>query len=208
MSTDESELSVGFIGDIAVKTDGVFLIQTSSEARVRTSIAFLARAHGWYEVREEVVAPGWGRIDLVLRATPGATPYLVELKMDLSWPASIRKAFQQVDGYARWWTTEHNEEAIPILSSCKANVSQVDRVAIAYPHVTYCAITRLIGEISGGFGGARVRRDLAVERIAEAERIAAFHRAALVAIDKQIEWEGGFKTFLHTLGGGDVEVDF
>lgn len=114
---------------------GAPVINFASEAELRTGLAKLAFAYGW-QVREEVVIPGWGRIDLVLHDY-SPTSYLIELKQSLTKPSDIRKAFQQADGYGRWWTTNREQPAQVILAAAEARDSLIKPVAAAYPEVQY-----------------------------------------------------------------------
>jgi hypothetical protein len=107
-----------------------------SEADLRSGIARIADAYGWF-VEQEVVVPGWGRIDLVLRYDAGVKPFLVELKVALEKPSDVRKGFQQADGYSRWWAKEIGEPNVPVLSAVKHSSQLVAAVGDAYPTVAY-----------------------------------------------------------------------
>lgn len=153
-----------FIDGIEVGDDGRFTLHYTDEASVRRGLARLARAAGWFEVREEVAIPGWGTIDLLLRPTPRYAPTLIELKLDLTRPAAVRKAFQQIDGYSRGWTAEHGEQSTPVLSACKQDIDTVDRIALAYPQVSYKPMANVINYLVSAPGALTARYGLAAER--------------------------------------------
>lgn len=116
--------------------DDMLNCRFGSEAELRSGIARVADAYGWI-VEEEVVVPGWGRIDLVLRASPRNLPLLVELKLDLLKASDVRKAYQQADGYSRWWAKENSEANTPVLVSNKADMTLISSIGDAYPTVKY-----------------------------------------------------------------------
>lgn len=113
-----------------------FQIFYRTEADMRASLAELAAFYGW-DVEQEVVIPGWGRVDLVLRQDKGAKPYLIELKLVLKKPSEVRRAFQQADGYGRWWTREHGEANTPIVVAEAPDMSVITPVADTYPAVPF-----------------------------------------------------------------------
>lgn len=149
-------------------------ISWRTEAHLRSALSMFAYLHGW-STREEVVIPGWGRIDLVLKdRSPGSI--LIELKRDLSKPSEIRRAFQQADGYGRWWKTNMDEPATVYLAAATAS-DDVAPVAEAYPEVGF----RLIGDVMDGFttwGQPLHRVSAAAERRAATEQLLALHRYA------------------------------
>lgn len=122
----------------------LFTVFYREEADLQRALGEAAEAYGWL-VKREVVVP-WGRIDLVIREPELHPPYLIEVKVDLSKPAQIRKAFQQVDGYSRWWTAEHGVASVPVLTSAKADLAALRLVADVYPTVMYRGI---YGVLSG-----------------------------------------------------------
>lgn len=153
---------------VSLQENGAFYVSWTSEAQMRAGLARVARAYGWW-VREEVVVPGWGRIDLVLRRAVSEKPWLIELKLALNKPSEVRRAFQQADGYSRWWAQHHGEANLPIVSSPKPRMDVIQPVADAYPGVPY----RSVAELLGGFLRWEVNRervDAAYQRVAEARR--------------------------------------
>lgn len=136
MSKPKTGLSKGGRIDVRVNSQGGLSIQYRSEADLRASLAEFAAMLGW-DVEEEVVVPGWGRIDLVLRHSPAAKPYLIELKLALKKPNEVRRAFQQADGYGRWWSKEKGEANTPMVVSDAPDLSIVTPVADAYPAIPF-----------------------------------------------------------------------
>lgn len=146
-----------------------------AEADLRRSLASVAYAYGW-DVREEVVIPGWGRIDIVLDA-PGET-YLIELKVDLTKPARIRRAFQQADGYGRWWTNNIGRAADVILVGAKMDDPAVSAVADAYYTVVPRSVGSLIYFLENGGHAKDARALRARGRASRAAFVATFHQIA------------------------------
>lgn len=152
-----------------------FKITYRTEADLRASLAELASLYGW-DVEEEVVVPGWGRIDLVLRAGDDLPPYLVELKLALTKPSEVRRAFQQTDGYGRWWAKERNEANVPLLVAKAPDMSIVTPVADAYPGVPFRTINDFIYGMHAWHGArerfriASLNVDLLREQLEEYER--------------------------------------
>ena len=174
------------VDGIEVAADGGFRLHYTNESSVRRGLARLARAAGWFEVREEVAIPGWGTIDLLLRSARGEAPVLLELKLDLTRPATVRKAFQQIDGYSRGWTAEHGEQSIPILSACKQDIATVDRISLAYPQVSYKPVSAILGYLAQAPGAVPVRYEAAVQRAAVLRRELALHDAAVEAVRRYL----------------------
>lgn len=156
--------------------DGGFRISYKSEAEVRSGLAAMAHAFGWL-VQEEVAVPGWGRIDLILRETHEAQPILVELKVNLIKPRDIRKAFQQVDGYGRWWARARGEVNFPLLIGCNIDQVAVAPVADTYPEIGIHAVSFFMAWLqTGGHPGNRLER--ATERAdALRQRLAVYEGA-------------------------------
>lgn len=165
---------------IANSESGFHLTYTD-EASVRRALARLARALGWAVVREEVVIPGWGRIDLLLRArSEDSIPYLVEIKLDLSKPANVRRAFQQVDGYGRWWEMQHGGPSYPILTSCTGSAELILSVGDAYPAVRYASVQRLMTTLLMGIASSPADRlGIARARLEQAEKELQIQRRAV-----------------------------
>ncbi|MEH0657692.1 hypothetical protein QA860_08095 [Streptomyces stelliscabiei] len=131
------DLLLGLLGDTKAPLrldDNKIVVSYATEAHARTAFRQLAEAYGWL-VEEEVVIPGWGRVDLVLRSSPSEKPLLIELKKELRKPSEIRRAFQQADGYGRWWSTHKAETTTSILVGIQVDWERVGPVADAYPEV-------------------------------------------------------------------------
>lgn len=73
----------------------------TDEASLRGGFAAMAYLHGW-SVRQEVVIPKWGRLDLVIDHPKSGWAVPIEFKLLMTRQGQVRKAFQQADGYARW----------------------------------------------------------------------------------------------------------
>jgi hypothetical protein len=162
--------------------DGKIKVTYSTEAEARTAFRQLAEAYGWL-VQEEVVIPGWGRIDLVLRSAATASPVLVELKKELKKPSEIRKAFQQADGYGRWWALHKDESVVSALVGVHCDWTQVQPVADAYPQVTALSGSGFMTHLFNWDRdpGARARR--ARERLESLEALLAVHHHAVDEMD-------------------------
>ncbi len=185
MTVDRAALHRAFAEVIISDTgDYVTIARGRTEAHIRTALASLAFLYGW-EVEEEVVVPGWGRIDLILRDGMSA-PMLVELKIDLTKPARIRKAFQQADGYGRWWAECKREHANAALVGIDVDSVALDPVASAYLSVQCMAVGLFIGFLeTGGTKAGRVKRaEVMRARRAAADRLASLHRAAEETINR------------------------
>lgn len=157
--------------------DDRFRISYKSEAEARSGLAALAHACGWL-VQEEVVVPGWGRIDLVLRETHEAGPILIELKVDLIRPRDIRKACQQADGYGRWWARVRGEVNLPLLVGCNVDEAAAAPVADTYPEVWICAASPFMNWLQTG-GQPHNRLARAMERAAALRQRLAVHDEAV-----------------------------
>lgn len=160
---------------VHMASEGRPQIQYRNEADIRRGLANLAYAYGW-DVRQEVVIPGWGRIDLVLKdRSPGSI--LIELKADLSTARDVRRGYQQADGYGRWWRTNKNEPATAILAAAAVTNDLVAPVASAYPEVGF----RLVGEVMDGlahWGDVESRRSEAARRLEWQQQLGAVHEYA------------------------------
>lgn len=135
----------------------------NSEADIRINLAKLAYAYGW-DVEQEVVIPGWGRIDLVVSDTsPGSI--LIELKLALNKPSEVRRGFQQADGYGRWWVANRGEPAQAVLAAADASAGLVAPVAVAYPEVQFHLVNHVMaglavwGSPTARVGVAQARAD-------------------------------------------------
>lgn len=187
MTADRSALHRAF-GDVVVSDGGdyVTIARGPSEARIRTALASLSFLHGW-DVQEEVVVPGWGRIDLILRDGVSA-PTLIELKIDMTKPARVRKAFQQADGYGRWWTECKRETPNVVLIGVDVDSAILDPVASAYLSVHCMAIGLFIGflETGGTKAGRSKRAEVMRARRAGANRLAELHRVAEESVTRAV----------------------
>jgi hypothetical protein len=156
----------------------LFKISYTGETNLRAQLAVLARAFGWL-VEEEVVVPGWGRIDLVLRSVSGMDVRLIELKTDLTKPARIRRAFQQADGYGRWWTRHQTQRANVHLVAADADWSAVHAVQAAYPEVGCLDVREFIVRLTDWLSlDARYAR--AIGRFEAIRNLLAVHELALL----------------------------
>lgn len=195
MTADRRALSA-FDRGLAISEHGyVTIVRGTTEASIRTSLASLAHLYGW-EVEEEVVIPGWGRIDIVLRDGVDA-PVVVELKIDLTKPARVRKAFQQADGYGRWWIENKAERPAVKLVGLDLDAAVTDPVARAYLSVHCQAVERFIGFLeTGGTDKGREERIYRMhDRLELAERHLEYRCAAWKTLRREAEAQG----FAHTV---------
>lgn len=170
--------------DVVFREDGTFRFTYTDEASVRSVIAKVARAAGWFEVREEVQIPGWGTVDLVVRSAAGRPPVLIELKLELTRIANVRKAYQQVDGYTRGWRAVFGEDSVAMLSACQQDADSINRVGQAYPKVQRAPVRELINALIVMDERITERRDLSVARAADIRRELAFHDAVLAQVER------------------------
>lgn len=206
MNADREPLVDG----LSLMPDGRFFVTYSDEASVRRMVATLARAYGWPIVKEEVVIPGWGRVDLLLQMSEKSPPHLFELKLDLSKPSLIRRAFQQADGYGRWWEANKHQEPEVYLGSCTGNRDAVIEVWNAYSRVTFDWVERLTTRLALPEHSAEQREAVARERIQETERRLKLQRRCLEVLEsaraeheaKERDW---FEVFTEAfIGGGEA----
>lgn len=160
---------------VEITPEGRVCLSYRNEADMRAALAKLAYAYGW-DVREEVTIPGWGRVDLVLRDSDYGVR-LLELKVALVKPSEVRRAFQQADGYGRWWVGNKGEAASTALVAGKATVD-VSEVAKAYPEVDYYTLPALMTRLAT-WGDARSRYDRAQSRADQLQTLLAVHRHAV-----------------------------
>lgn len=165
--------------------DGCPVIRYGCEADVREGIARWATALGW-NVQQEVVIPGWGRIDVVLHDHSG-TAYLLEVKVDLSQPAAVRKAFQQADGYGRWWAGNRGEPASVRLLACKSRADVIAPVAAAYPEVEFLTVTDAMACMVTAWGAPKGRIHRARARVEQVELLLDLHRFAIGELARLVE---------------------
>lgn len=167
--------------------DQVIMVGTGpTEADLRRNLATFAHAFGWL-VQEEVVVPGWGRIDLVLRDGVSVTR-LVELKLDLTKPARIRRAFQQADGYGRWWTQSYDMPADVSLVGARLDREACAPVMGAYPSVGCTDVPGLMGLIKFS-GSRRMRLTRAARRVEAVDQVAAVCRTAFGDLSELVDDE-------------------
>lgn len=152
-------------------------ISFTTEADARTRFRQLAEAYGWL-VQEEVVIPGWGRVDLVLRSAPSSSPLLVELKKELRKPSEIRRAFQQADGYGRWWARHQGESATSILVGVQGDWARVMPVADTYPEVICLSGGLFMDRLRSWDKDPGARALRAHNRLTHLETLVAVHRRA------------------------------
>lgn len=173
---DPRDLAAIF-GGVTVVDDFVTVYLTKSETDLRRRLATVAHVYGW-NVSEEVVIPGWGRIDLVLEDDG---THLVELKIDLTKPARVRRAFQQADGYGRWWTTHKGRPADVFLVGADLDLTVVNSVADTYYNVWPRTTSSLLNflESGGTDTGRKIRRARAKRRAARVAEISGIYAQAL-----------------------------
>lgn len=150
--------------------DERFEVTYRDEHSLQESLKELAHAHGWV-TESEVVVPGWGRIDLILHESHAKEfSWVIELKTDLTRLSTIRKAFQQADGYARWLATQGVNRRV-VLAAAEVDFSLANDLAYGYrDSVQLVSAGMLVNTISEpGYSGARARaarsrRDSALRR--------------------------------------------
>lgn len=177
-TADRREITAIF-GSLRPSADrGATLSRSTSEADLRRSLASVAHAYGWL-VDEEVVVPGWGRIDLILRDGFGH-PRLVELKLELTKPARIRRGLQQADGYGRWWTQKYGQAVNTYLVGLDFNRTEVDALATAYPSVAAIPCEQFLGGLVswGESEGRAARQTRSDQRVLEVRRIVDAYASA------------------------------
>lgn len=172
-------------GGITLQDDYVTIFKAPTENDLRRSLASVAHAYGW-NVSEEVVIPGWGRIDLIVEA---CETYLIELKLDLTRPARIRRAFQQADGYGRWWTANRDRATDVFLVGAQIDHVAAGPVARSYPSVGLHTLGQVLNffESGGSKFGRNVRRAQSSRRTKDADALGDAYR---VARDRMVnaEW--------------------
>lgn len=165
--------------------DGRITCQIRSETDLRKSLAMLARAAGWL-VQEELVVPGWGRIDLVLREEVFLPPYLVELKLDLTKQAAVRKAFQQADGYGRWWSTTRGEAATVIVVPAEFDDGLMSAVQAAYPTLQWHGLSEFIYVVTAMLDRPRGRVARANALLADLKSLVEVHEMATAQLTAEV----------------------
>lgn len=165
-----------------VLANGFPQVRFADESGLRSALGVLAGAYGWL-VQEETVVPGWGRIDLTLRDDPSSAPHLVELKVDLLKPAQVRRAFQQADGYGRWWAAEHGEACSSYLVAASHDRVAVERVERAYPEVRFLPVAGFMAWLSTAGNSAR-RAMRASHRRSQLRDLLAVHEYASIEVER------------------------
>lgn len=136
----------------------------TTEASLRDGLAALAHLAGW-EVETEHHIVGWGRPDLYLRG-PDQTEIAVEIKLDLRRAATIRKAFQQADVYAK--------ALVPgvdvILTAPTVDHALAQKYDLAYPDVWFLDTDGFVRWLYGASRGMSARHLRAYERQQELAR--------------------------------------
>lgn len=158
--------------------DGAPIITYVNEADLQSGMATLAEAYGW-RVQTEVVVPSWGRLDLVLHARDHDDyAYVVEFKKDLTRAATIRKAFQQADGYSRWLAAQGHSTRV-WLAPANCTWAAAADLAIAYADsVSLVDCAEVMGAITGKYAwNLRLPRARARAQVAARQ-----HRVALLAL--------------------------
>lgn len=122
---------------------GEVTVRYTDEASLRSSLASFAEYHGW-DVKQEVVIPEWGRLDLVLSIDDWVV-YAVELKLDISKPAKARRAFQQASGYQRYLSSLETEPPTVVLAAPDIDHACVDTLRVAYGEVLCRSVAHLMG---------------------------------------------------------------
>lgn len=159
-------------------------VRWSDETSLRKGLASIALAYGW-TVEEEVVVPGWGRIDIVLRNPGAGDVSLIELKLDLTKPAKIRRAFQQADGYGRWWASNRGSAANTYLVGAADAAALVGAAADLYPAVRYLNLSTFIGFLDF-CGNRETRARVATRRRSELQAQIAIFDAAIAALETEL----------------------
>jgi hypothetical protein len=166
--------------------DRMVIKHWTCEADFRRQLARLAFVYGW-DVREEVVIPGWGRIDIILDdADRPDYPILTELKLELRRPADVRRAYQQADGYGRWWKTTKGQMAEVVLTALDYDKDLVRSVGDAYPEVSFYPTGHYMGLLPQWRVKSTQRWMQARVRLEDARRALGVHELAVANIE-QIE---------------------
>jgi hypothetical protein len=144
----------------------------------------LAYVYGW-NVREEVVIPGWGRVDILLDDPDQPDyPILTELKLELNRPSDVRRAFQQADGYGRWWKATKSQRSEVVLTAVEYNAGLVSSVSEAYPEVSFYPASTYMGLLSQWRVKSTKRWMAARSRLEDARRALAVHDQAVASIER------------------------
>lgn len=166
--------------------DGHPHITYGTEASLRDALARLAFLAGW-DVETEHHVVGWGRPDLYLRS-PGRPATAVEIKLDLTKAAPIRKAFQQADVYAR----ALGPDVDVILTAPQVDQSLASQYDLAYPDVWFMETGRFVGFLYGASAGMDERHRRALTRQQELARQYDMHTAVLARLAERTDSPVGF----------------
>lgn len=147
-------------------------IRFTDEASLRDALAHLAFLAGW-DVETEHHVVGWGRPDLYLR-DPSGYELAVEIKLNLTRAASIRKAFQQADVYAK----ALGPDVEVVLTAPEVDRSLAEQYDLAFADVWFLDTNRFCDWLYGAKRGMRERHLRALAR----QREIAEHLALSVAI--------------------------
>lgn len=158
-------------------------IRWTDEASLRKGVAEIAWAYGW-RVEEEVVVPGWGRIDLILHDAGTGFTRIVELKLDLTKPAKVRRAFQQADGYDRWWAANRRTTCSTYLVSPNGEPGLLASTGHLYPAVGHLDLSTFLGLLAV-WGARLARHAAAVERLESLHAQVRLQQAAVARLISQ-----------------------
>jgi hypothetical protein len=139
-------------------TDGRPMVWYRDEASLRDGLARLAYLAGWHVETEHHIV-GWGRPDLYLQGPDGSAT-AVEIKLDLTRSAAIRKAFQQADVYAKA-LGPHVDVVLVAPQVDRALAQQYD---LAYADVWFLDVNQFCRWLYGARCGFRERHLLALAR--------------------------------------------
>lgn len=137
--------------------DGQPKIVYTDEASLRDGLAGLAYLAGW-DVETEHHVVGWGRPDLYLRCDDRQVA--VEIKLDLTRAATIRKAFQQADVYAK----ALGPDVEVILTAPLVDMALAEQYDLAYTEVWFMDTGFFWNWIHGTTVGMRQRHLTALAR--------------------------------------------
>lgn len=169
---------------LSINAEDRLTVHWTDEASLRDGLAEFARLYGW-KVRTEVVLPGWGRVDLI--AENRATQYVIEIKLRIDRPSLLRKAVQQLDGYARHLPLEPGMTRALVVMAPKIKCSAWE-VEAAYPDISIINCNQLMTSLMKDEEGLEERliraerQTLAAMREFKRQRVAHKDLLALVAL--------------------------
>jgi hypothetical protein len=153
--------------------DGRPHILYGPESSLRDALARLAYIAGW-DVETEHHVVGWGRPDLYL-TSPGRKDIAVEVKLDLTKSAVIRKAFQQADVYAK----ALGPSVEVILTAPRVDQALAQQYDLAYADVWFLEAVTFMDFLYGASIGMRERHLRALRRQRDLAREYDLHTAVL-----------------------------